>query len=125
VGVRDSNLSREAAFDMASFLMDWAQPDPLLGELAEESLEGSDPERLADLARRALALAEFVPDFQLERRLLTTLEQYLAVVTADLRATGLGGLAQLVIQGIADPPHAYVRYPEQLRSYQRPGPQRW
>ncbi len=109
-GIRDGNLGREAAFDLACFLMDWAQPDPLVSELAEESAEGSDQDRRADLARRVLELAEFVPDFELEPRLLTTLEQHLAVVTADLRNTGLHGLVQLVIQDQGEPPHAYVRY---------------
>jgi len=110
VGIREGNLSREAAFDLASFLMDWAQPSPLIGELAEESGQGTDPARLADLANRALTLAEFEPDFQLEPRLLRTLEQYLAVAAADLRATGLDGRVELVVLEGGDPPNAYVRY---------------
>ena len=107
VGIREGNLSQEAAFDLASFLMDWAQPSPLIGELAEESVEGTDSERLADLASRALAsraldLAEFEPDFEREPRLLMTLEQYLAVAAADLRATGLDGKVELVVVGLAN-----------------------
>ncbi len=82
----------------------------MIADLAEQSAEGTDEERLADLAHQALALAAFVPDFELEPRLLTTLKQYLAVVTADLRATGLDGPVRLVVEGGADPPHAYVQY---------------
>ncbi len=109
-GVRDRNLGREAAFDLACFLMDWAQPDPVISELAQESAEGSHPERLLELARQALTLAAFVPDFELEPRFLTTLELYLAVVAADLRATGLDGPVRLVILEGGEPPHAYVQH---------------
>ena len=110
VGIREGNLSREAAFDLASFLMDWAQPSPVIGELAEESAEGTDLAMLANLARQALALAEFEPDFELEPRLLTTLEQYLAAAAADLRAAGLDGLVELIVLESGEPSNAYVRY---------------
>jgi hypothetical protein len=109
-GLRDGNLSREAAFDLACFLMDWALPDPVIGELAEESAEGSHPGRLAGLARQALTLAAFEPDFAVEPRLLTTLEQALAVVERDVRATGLNGRAGLVVKGDGEPTQAFVRY---------------
>jgi hypothetical protein len=109
-GARDGNLRPEAAFDMACFLMEWAQPDPAFGDLAEASVDGSDPDGMADLARRALAIVAFVPDFALEPRLLMTLEQALAFVAADLRATGLDGQARLVILEGGEPSHAYVQY---------------
>jgi hypothetical protein len=109
-GLRDGNLTPEAAFDMACFLQEWAEPDPVFRDLAEASAIGSDPGSLAALARQALAKVDFVPDFALEPRSLAALEHALAVVTADLRATGLNRPAQLVILEGSASPHAYVQY---------------
>lgn len=109
-GARDGNQSPDAAFDMAYFLMEWAAPKPVFGELAETSVEGIDPDRLADLARQALDAVNYVPDFAVEPQLLVALERVLAVVVHDLRATGLDGQVRLVILEGGEPPHAYVQY---------------
>jgi hypothetical protein len=109
VGVRDGVLDPEVAFDLACLLLKWGPPDPLAGEMAERSAEGTDRERIADLARQVLA-ARFEPGFDLEPVLLERLEQALKVVTADLRATGLEGPVRLVITDWNDPPHAYAEF---------------
>jgi hypothetical protein len=109
-GVRDENLSPDAAFDMACFLMEWARPDPMFRDLAEAAVSGGDQRRLTDLARRVLAKVAFVPDFAAEPQLLATLERALAVVAADLRATGLDGEARLVVVEGREPPRAFVSY---------------
>ncbi|HCU92543.1 MAG TPA: hypothetical protein DHU96_07275 [Actinobacteria bacterium] len=64
-------------------------------ELAEQSVAGTDPARLADLAGRVLAESGFEPGFDAEPRLLGELEQALEAVRADLRATGLAGPVRL------------------------------
>jgi hypothetical protein len=110
IGARDGTLSREAAFDLACFLMDWAAPSRLFDDLAEASLQAGDPDRLADLARQALDAVDYVPTFAVEPRLLATLAQVLAEVVPDIRATGLEGDARLVVLEGSEPPHAYVRY---------------
>ncbi len=110
IGARDGNLSPDAAFDLACFLMEWAAPNPVFAELAEASMEGSDPDRLADLARQALDAVDYVPDFAVEPQLLAALERTLAVVGRDLRATGLDGQARFVVLEGGEPPHAYVQY---------------
>ena len=109
VGVRDDVLDPEVAFDLACLLLKWGPPDPLAGELAERSAEGTDRERIADLARQVLA-ARFEPGFDLEPVLLERLEQALEVVTVDLEATGLEGPVRLVITDWHDPPHAYAEF---------------
>jgi hypothetical protein len=109
VGVRDGAVDCEAAFDLATFLMDWAPADPVLQDLATVALEGTDQERLALLSRWALA-DRFQPGFDLEPGWLATLEEALGTVTLDMRSTGLPGPVRLVIPEWSDPPHAYVEY---------------
>ncbi|HEY7263574.1 MAG TPA: hypothetical protein VH589_19060 [Trebonia sp.] len=122
VGARDKNLSPDVAFDLATFLMEWAAPNPVFGELAEASVEGSDPDRLADLARQALAAVDYVPGFAVEPQLLAALERVLAVVARDLRATGLDGQARLVVLEHGEPLHAYVQYEGSYASTSGLGP---
>ncbi len=110
VGARDGTLSREAAFDLACFLMDWAAPNRVFGDLAEASLETSHANRLADLARQALDAVDYVPDFVTEPQLLAALEHVLAKVVPDLRATGLDGQARLVVLEGGEPAQAYIKY---------------
>jgi hypothetical protein len=109
-GARDGNLSPDAAFDFASFLMDWAAPNALFLELAEASVEGNHPGRLAGLARQALDAVDYVPDFTVEPELVVALERVLAVVVQDLRATGLHGQARFVVREDGAPGHAYFQY---------------
>ena len=94
-GLRDGRLAPEATFDLACFLMDWAPASPVARELAEQSLTGTDPARLAGLAGQVLAESGFQPDFDTEPRLLTALQDALEAVRADMRATGLTGEADL------------------------------
>lgn len=109
-GARDENLSPDAAFDLATFLMEWAAPDPVFVELAEASMEGRNPDRVADLARRSLDAVGYAPDFAVEPQLLVALERVLAVVVHDLRATGLDGRVRLVILDGGEPRHAHIEY---------------
>jgi hypothetical protein len=90
-GLRDGGLAPEATFDLACFLMDWAPGSPVVQELAEQSVAGTDPARLAGLAGQVLAECGFQPDFDTEPRLLAVLEDALEAVRADMRATGLTG----------------------------------
>ena len=103
-------MSREAAFDLECFLVEWAAPNPVFDDLADACLKVGDPDRLADLARQALAAVDYMPDFATEPLLLATLEQALATVVPDLRATGLAGEARFVVLEGMEPPHAYVQY---------------
>jgi hypothetical protein len=109
-GLRDGTLDPEATFDLACFLLEWAPPDAVVRELAEQSAWGDDPARLAELARQTLEAAEFGPGFALEPRLLARLEQALQIVSADLRATGLTGPARLVLNDGGEPSHAFVEF---------------
>ena len=110
VGARDGRLSRDAAFDLACFLLEWAAPNRLFTDLAEASLETDDLDRLADLAHQALDAVAYVPDFATEPRRLASLEQVLAKVVPDLRTAGVDGTARLVVLEGNEPPRAYVRY---------------
>jgi hypothetical protein len=110
VGARDGHLSSDVAFDLACFLIEWAAPSPVFGELAEASMDGSAPEVLANLARQALDAVDYVPDFAVEPQLLAALERMLAVVAHDVRATGLDGQARLVVLEGSEPQHAFVQY---------------
>lgn len=95
IGLRDDGLDLEATFDLACLLMDWGPPSQAVRELAEESVAGTDPVRLADLAGRVLEEHGFQPDFDTEPRLLGELEDALEAVKADMRATGLPGQVRL------------------------------
>lgn len=91
IGLRDGGLEPEATFDLACILMDWGPASPAVRQLAEQSVAGTDPVLLADLAGQVLEETEFQPDFDTEPRLLTQLEDALEAVEADMRATGLAG----------------------------------
>jgi len=90
-GLRDGGLAPEATFDLACFLLDWAPGSPVVQALAEQSVAGTDPARLARLADQVLAECGYQPDFDTEPRLLAVLEDALEAVRADMRATGLTG----------------------------------
>jgi hypothetical protein len=90
-GLRDGGLDSEAAFDLACFLTDGGPSSPAVHELAEQSVAGTDPVRLADLAGQVLEESGFQPGFDTEPRLLAGLEDALDAVRADLRASGLAG----------------------------------
>jgi hypothetical protein len=77
--------------------MEWAPVNPVVRELAGESVEGTDLGSLADLAR-TLAGSGFEPRFELEPGLRAGLERALAAVQAAMRATGLAGPVRLVVQ---------------------------
>jgi hypothetical protein len=72
-------------------LMDWGPTSPAVRKLAEQSVAGTAPLRLADLAGRVLEETEFRPDFDTEPRLFAQLEDALEAVRTDMRATGLAG----------------------------------
>ena len=91
IGLRDGGLAPETTFDLACFLMDWGPSSPAVRELAEQSVAGTDPVRLADLAGQVLEESGFQPGFDTEPRLLARLEDALEAVKADMRATGLAG----------------------------------
>ena len=71
--------------------------DPLIAELAEQSAEGTNPEKIAALARKVLALASFQPGFDVEPALPAGLEAALEAVKEDMRATSLAGPVRLII----------------------------
>jgi hypothetical protein len=89
VGARDGVLDPEAAFDLACFLMDGGRPSEAVRQLAEQSVAGTDPAMLADLAGQVLEEVRFEPDFEVEPRLLEVFRRALEAVRADMRATGL------------------------------------
>jgi hypothetical protein len=91
IGLRDGGLDPEATFDLACILMDWGTSSPAVHELAEQSVAGTDPAWLADLAGQVLEESGFQPGFDTEPRLLAGLEDALEAVKADMRATGLAG----------------------------------
>lgn len=105
-GLRDGALDAEATFDLACFLMDWGPFSPAVHELAEESVAGPDPLRLADLAGRVLEESEFEPGFDAEPRLLAELEHALEAVKADMQATRMAGPVCLAF---AEAPGSYLR----------------
>ncbi len=91
IGLRDGGLDPEATFDLACFLMDWGTSSLAVHELAEQSVAGTDPFRLADLAGQVLEASGFQPGFDTEPTLLAALEDALEAVKTDMRATGLAG----------------------------------
>jgi hypothetical protein len=109
VGVGDGAVDFEAAFDLACYLMNWSPTDPVVQELARTAVEGTDQERLVEMSRRVLS-ERFDPGFDLEPGWLTTLEQALEAVRADMRATGVTGPIKLVIPQWSNLSHAYVDY---------------
>jgi hypothetical protein len=95
IGLRDGGLEPEATFDLACMLMDWGPSSQAVRELAEQSVAGTDPVRLAGLAGQVLEEFRFQPDFDAEPRLLAQLEDALEAVKADMHATGLAGPVRL------------------------------
>ena len=69
VGIRDGDLDPEAAFDLACLLMDAGQSGEAVLQLAEQSVDGTDPARLADTAGQVLEESGFEPGFDTEPRL--------------------------------------------------------
>jgi hypothetical protein len=105
-GLRDGALDAEATFDLACFLMDWGPFSPAVHELAEQSVAGTDPARLADLAGRVLDESQFEPGFDAEPRLLAELEQALEAVRADMQATSMAGPVHVTF---VEAPGSYLR----------------
>ena len=105
-GLRDGGLDREATFDLACWLMDWGLFSQAVLELAEESVQGTDPLQLAGLAAQVLEESGWRPGFDAEPRLLAELENALEAVEADMRATGLAGPVGL---SFADNSDSYLR----------------
>ena len=105
-GLRDGALDPEATFDLACFLINWGPFTPAVHELAEQSMAGTDPARLAELAGRVLAESEFEPGFDAEPRLLAELEHALEAVRADMQATGMDGPVHVAF---AEAPGSYLR----------------
>ena len=97
VGLRAGVVDREAVFDLACVVMDWGQPGPAAEELALLAAEGTDQERIAELARQVLAESAFEPGFDVEPSRLAVLEEALETVRSDVHATGLPGPVRLVV----------------------------
>jgi hypothetical protein len=97
VGVRDGAVDRTAAFDLASLVLEYYPLKEAARELAEASIADGNESRLTKAARRLLAAESFEPGFDLEPGLLTTLEEAMEAVNADMRATGLPGTGRLVV----------------------------
>jgi hypothetical protein len=109
-GIRDGALEPEATFDLACFLMDWGTPSPAVHLLAEQSVAGTEPARLAGLAGQVLEESEFEPGFDAEPRLLAELEQALEAVKADMQATGLAGPVRLAFVEYSYRRHAFAEF---------------
>jgi hypothetical protein len=110
VGLRAGVVDCDAAFDLACSLLEWGQPDPAAEELALLAAEGSDQERIAELARQVLAASAFEPGFDVEPSRLAVLQEALEAVRSDMQATGLPGPVRLVVPEWSHPPHAYVEF---------------
>lgn len=110
VGLRAGAVDCEAAFDLACTLLEWSQPDPAAEELAVLAADGTDQERIAELARQVLAAAAFEPGFDVEPGLLAVLEEALEAVRSDMQATGLPGAVRLVVPSRSWPAHAHVEF---------------
>ena len=109
-GLHDGIVPAETAFDLAYMLLDAGYADSLARELAEQSAEGSDPEKIARLARQTLEAVRFEPDFDMEPRLLVRLQHALEMTKADLRPAGLWGVVGLVVVDGTVPRHAHVTF---------------
>jgi hypothetical protein len=109
-GLRAGAVDCEAAFDLACTLLEWGQPDPAAEELAVLAADGTDQERIADLARQVLAAAAFEPGFDAEPSRLAVLEEALEAVRSDMQATGLPGPVRLVVPSRSWPAHAHVEF---------------
>jgi hypothetical protein len=112
VAARAGSLDAEMAFDLACFLMTEDLPGLLATKLAEQAALGTDRRELSKLALQVLADAGFEPGFVEEPSRLEALERALRVVEADVRATGLDGPVDLIINditGLVQDAHAVFR----------------
>lgn len=109
-GARDGNPRPEAAFDLGVFLKDWAKPHPVFDSLAEASIGAIEQGTLEGLAREALAVVDYAPDFRAEPALLDVLSRMLVVAARDLLATGLTGLSRLHLPDDANMQNVWVQY---------------
>src|ERR1700722_14424650 len=85
------------AFDLAASWLEECPQDPDAAELAALSLEcrqASQP-RMAEVALRLLATADFCPGFKEEPGWLACLEDAMRVVNRDVAATGIRGPCRL------------------------------
>ena len=105
-GLRDGALDTEATFDLACFLMDWGPFSRAVHELAEQSVTGTDPARVADLAGQVLEESGFEPGFDAEPKLLAELEHALEAVKADMQATDMAGPVRFTFMEV---PGSYLR----------------
>ncbi len=106
-GLLAGALDPGEAFELAAFLEEEGELTPLGRELGEVAAAGTDPERLAGLARELLVAAG-VGLFDLQPELLATLEQALEVVRADVVAAGLTGPVTLSVKDWNG--HAYAEF---------------
>ncbi len=109
VQARDGAVDFEAAFDLAGFLIEWGPADPLVQELAELSVEGTDRARVAEVAMQVLA-HRYEPGFDAQPARLAALEEALDAVKADMRSTGLTGPVRVVVPEWASPRSAFVEF---------------
>ena len=108
--LRDGAVDPEVTFDLACQLIEWGPWNEAAHRLAEQSMAGGDPGRLADVARQALDSIGFEPDFEAESRLVALAEEALQVVQADLSAAGFDDPARLVVAEGGYPRHLWAEF---------------
>jgi hypothetical protein len=113
-GLRGGWPVRDAAVELACFLLDWRPddwpPDSVILELVERSPGELTDERVVELAGRLIA--DFEPGFDLAPERWETLVQALRTVERDLRATGPKRTADIQLIRVTERERdtAYVKY---------------
>jgi hypothetical protein len=108
--LRAGQVGQQTAFDFALLVMDTGSRGPAATELAALAVEGGNRERIAELARQVLADIGFEPDFTDEPGWLDVFQRALAILQADLLATGLNGAAGMVMHEGSDVPAVLITF---------------
>jgi len=95
VAAREGAVDRDSGFDLAAMVLDYQPLNPRAAELADLCVQGADEARIAAAARIVLD-ETFAPGFAEEPAWFAALTGALDRVNADMRATGLPGIARLV-----------------------------
>jgi hypothetical protein len=96
LGARDGAVDPEAAFDLATGILETYPLDADAAELAELSVAGGDQPRLIEAAGRVLG-RWFDPGFDEEPGWLAALQDAMRIVNQDVAATGLPGACRLEV----------------------------
>jgi hypothetical protein len=105
LGARNGAVDREAAFDLASLVLEEEPDDAAAAELARLSMDDSAGPRLAAVAL-AVSAGYFSLGFDEEPGWLAALEDAMDLVNADMRASGLPGTGRLEVYDWS--PNAYA-----------------